>query len=218
MSTTIEIVGVDVFSHPPSERVLARLPCDRMAGVELGRLVLLSGENGVPGNGESFFLGRCFRHLREAGIEALISHSDPVPRRALDGSYLTGQFFLIPCATNLAAVSRVMNVSGNWDSAHAMTSVSVTGAGGGGCGGQVAVETGKRLPSARPIGVPSPVQGSGPSAAWYMPLSPLEMSAKQAGCAHNLSPTNPILRPKAANNPAYRGATALVPPTTCAPP
>lgn len=102
-----ELVGVAVFSHPPSEKVLARLPCERLAGVELGRLVLLSGPRGVPGNGESFFLGQCFRHLRDAGIEVLISHSDPVPRRALDGTaILPGHVGTVYQATNAVYAGR----------------------------------------------------------------------------------------------------------------
>jgi hypothetical protein len=76
------LVGVAVFSHPPNEAVLRRLPCERMAGVELGRFVLLPD---VPGNGESWFLARCFEHLRARGIEALVSHSDPLPRRDAAG-------------------------------------------------------------------------------------------------------------------------------------
>ncbi len=99
-----ELVGVAVFSHPPSERVLARLPCERLAGVELGRLVLLDG---VPGNSESWFLAQCFRHLRGAGIEALISHSDPMPRAALDGSViLPGHVGTVYQATNAVYAGR----------------------------------------------------------------------------------------------------------------
>lgn len=78
-----ELVGVAVFSQPPSEAVLARLPCERLAGVELGRLVLLDD---VEGNGESWFLARCFERLRAEGIECLLSHSDPLPRRRIDGT------------------------------------------------------------------------------------------------------------------------------------
>lgn len=77
-----KLVGVAVFSHPPNEAVLKKLPCERMAGIELGRFVLLSD---VPGNGESWFLARCFEQLRAKGIEALVSHSDPLPRRNTDG-------------------------------------------------------------------------------------------------------------------------------------
>lgn len=74
-----ELVGVAIFSQPPSEAVLAKLPCERLAGVELGRFVLLDS---VPANGESWFLARCFELLLADGYEALISHSDPAPRRA----------------------------------------------------------------------------------------------------------------------------------------
>lgn len=91
-------VGVAVFSHPPNEAVLRRLPCERMAGIELGRFVLLSD---VPGNGESWFLARCFEHLRGKGIEALVSHSDPLPRRDASGELvLPGHVGQIYQATN----------------------------------------------------------------------------------------------------------------------
>lgn len=77
-----QLVGVAVFSHPMSEAVLERLPCERLAGVELGRFVLLDD---VPGNGESWFLARCFELLRAHGFEALVSCSDPVPRTTAAG-------------------------------------------------------------------------------------------------------------------------------------
>jgi len=93
-----QLVGVAVFSHPPNEAVLRRLPCERMAGIELGRFVLLSS---VPGNGESWFLARCFDLLRVRGIEALISHSDPLPRRTTTGTLvLPGHVGNIYQATN----------------------------------------------------------------------------------------------------------------------
>lgn len=93
-----QLVGVAVFSHPPNEAVLRRLPCERMAGIELGRFVLLSD---VPGNGESWFLARCFERLRASGIEALVSHSDPLPRRDASGNLvLPGHVGCIYQATN----------------------------------------------------------------------------------------------------------------------
>jgi len=93
-----QLVGVAVFSHPPNEAVLHRLPCERMAGIELGRFVLLSN---VPGNGESWFLARCFEHLRAKGLEALVSHSDPLPRRDRAGKIvLPGHVGNIYQATN----------------------------------------------------------------------------------------------------------------------
>lgn len=76
------LVGAAVFSHPPNEAVLRRLPCERMQGIELGRLVLLDN---VPGNGESWFVARCFELLRAKGIAAVVSHSDPLPRRTVEG-------------------------------------------------------------------------------------------------------------------------------------
>lgn len=101
---TGELVGVAVFSHPPSEKVLARLPCERLEGVELGRFVLLDG---VPGNGESWFLARAFDHLRAEGYAAVISHSDPMPRRALDGEIvLPGHVGEIYQATNATYCGR----------------------------------------------------------------------------------------------------------------
>ncbi|MGN6103985.1 MAG: hypothetical protein ACTHU0_02675 [Kofleriaceae bacterium] len=75
--------GVAVFSHPANEDVLAPLPCERLAGIELGRFVLLDE---VPGNGETWFLARCFEHLRQDGIEVLLSHSDPLRRVAANGN------------------------------------------------------------------------------------------------------------------------------------
>jgi hypothetical protein len=93
-----QLAGVAVFSHPPNEAVLKKLPCERMAGIELGRFVLLDN---VPGNGESWFLARCFEHLRAKGIEALIAHSDPMPRRTADGTIvLPGHIGNIYTATN----------------------------------------------------------------------------------------------------------------------
>ena len=80
---TGKLVGIAVFSHPPSEDVLGKLPCDRLEGVELGRFVLLPS---VPGNGETWFLARCHEILRPRGYRVLISHSDPVRRRKLDGT------------------------------------------------------------------------------------------------------------------------------------
>lgn len=78
-----KLVGCAVFSHPASEAVLANLPCDRLEGVELGRFVLTDD---VPGNGESWFLARCRKILRARGYRVLLSHSDPVLRRTLDGT------------------------------------------------------------------------------------------------------------------------------------
>ena len=78
-----ELVGVAVFSRPGQARVLDSLPCDAAAAVELGRFVLLDS---VPGNGESWFLARALDHLRAGGYEGIVTHADPEPRAAADGS------------------------------------------------------------------------------------------------------------------------------------
>lgn len=99
-----ELAGVAVFSHPSSEAVLAPLPCDRLEGVELGRFVLLDD---VPGNGESWFLARCLEILRARGYRALLSHSDPVPRRTAAGELvLPGHVGTIYQATNAVYAGR----------------------------------------------------------------------------------------------------------------
>lgn len=77
------LVGVAVFSHPMNDAVLRRLPCDRLEGVELGRLVL---RDAVPANSESYFVARCFDLLRRDGYRGVVSFADPVRRFALDGS------------------------------------------------------------------------------------------------------------------------------------
>lgn len=74
-----KLVGVAVFSHPTNDKVLTRLPCDRLEGVELGRLVLLDH---VPFNAESWTIARCFDLLRKLGYRGVVSFSDPCPRFA----------------------------------------------------------------------------------------------------------------------------------------
>ena len=99
-----ELVGVAVFSHPASEAVLAPLPCDRLEGVELGRFVLLDD---VPGNGESWFLARSLEILKARGYRALLSHSDPLPRRTNAGELvLPGHVGIIYQATNAVYAGR----------------------------------------------------------------------------------------------------------------
>lgn len=74
------LAGVAVFSHPCSDRVLTSVfPGEARLSVELGRFVLLDE---VPGNGETWFLARCFDGLRASGIRGVVSFSDPVPREA----------------------------------------------------------------------------------------------------------------------------------------
>lgn len=78
------LVGVAVFSHPCNDRVLTiTFPVTpTLATIELGRFVLLDE---VPGNGETWFLARCFELLRQRAILGVVSFSDPVPRSAVDG-------------------------------------------------------------------------------------------------------------------------------------
>lgn len=84
---TPELVGVAVFSVPAQA---ASLPCwtGTSAGVTLGRFVLLDD---VPANGETWFLARAFRALtvEKPDVRAVLSYSDPVARRRLDGSVTT---------------------------------------------------------------------------------------------------------------------------------
>ena len=76
------MVGCAVFSVPCRMSVLDCLPCPRDAAVELGRFVLLDD---VPGNGETWFLARCFEYLRREGYEGVVSFSDPMPRTDATG-------------------------------------------------------------------------------------------------------------------------------------
>lgn len=93
-----EMVGIAVFTHPSQDKVLARLPCDREAAVELGRLVLLQG---VEANGESWFIARAFDELRSRGYEGIVSHADPVPRTTITGEVvMPGHIGRIYQATN----------------------------------------------------------------------------------------------------------------------
>lgn len=78
-----ELVGVSVFSHPCSDKVLTNVfPVQATEAVELGRFVLLDE---VPGNGETWFLARAFDILKRKGIAGVISFSDPMPRMNIAG-------------------------------------------------------------------------------------------------------------------------------------
>ena len=78
-----ELVGVAVFSHPSNPLALRPLPGEPLSGVELGRFVLLDS---VPGNGETWFLARCFEDLRREGLAGVVSFSDPYPRTSAAGA------------------------------------------------------------------------------------------------------------------------------------
>lgn len=99
-----ELVGVAVFSQPPSQAALdAALPFSGER-VELGRFVLLDD---VPANGESWFLARAFKLARLAGFEAVVAHSDPEPRMGRTGDVVfPGHIGTIYQATNARYVGR----------------------------------------------------------------------------------------------------------------
>jgi hypothetical protein len=76
-----ELAGVAVFSHPCNDKVLTSVfPGAATDSVELGRFVLLDT---VAGNGETWFLARCFERLR-GKLAGVVSFSDPLPR--VDGA------------------------------------------------------------------------------------------------------------------------------------
>jgi len=76
-----ELVGVAVFSVPMSQAVLrAHLAVEPHEGIELGRFVMTPE---VGFNGESFFLARALRYLKQADskIQKVLSFADPLERR-----------------------------------------------------------------------------------------------------------------------------------------
>lgn len=83
------LVGVAVFSVPANNRVIpSYFPgLEAGEGVELGRFVLLDD---VPGNGETWFLARCFELLKatKPELRGVLSYSDPVPRRDESGAVI----------------------------------------------------------------------------------------------------------------------------------
>jgi hypothetical protein len=76
------LVGVAVFSQPVNNATLTNVfPVPALEATELGRFVLLDD---VPGNGETWFLARCFHQLRD-DVAGVVSFSDPMPRTTIDG-------------------------------------------------------------------------------------------------------------------------------------
>jgi hypothetical protein len=100
-----ELVGVAVFSVPPHPKVITNcLPGDASESVELGRFVLLDS---VPGNGETWFLARCFEALRAEAVVGVVSFSDPSPRSTLDGRQIfAGHIGTIYQAHNATYIGR----------------------------------------------------------------------------------------------------------------
>ncbi len=82
-----QLVGVAVFSVPVNDKALAVLPGSPRESTELGRFVLLDQ---VPGNGETWFLARCFEQLRAEGLVGVLSFSDPTARVSADGRQVFG--------------------------------------------------------------------------------------------------------------------------------
>lgn len=83
-----QLEGVAVFSVPMNQRVVpAYTGLAPSQGVELGRFVLVDS---APRNSESHFLAGCFALLRRErpALQAVVSYSDPVQRRAADGRVL----------------------------------------------------------------------------------------------------------------------------------
>jgi len=100
------LAGVAVLSQPCHDRVLTNVfrgvPASDAA--ELGRFVLLDE---VPGNGETWFLGRIFDVLRREGFAGVVSFSDPEPRTAADGRIIfPGHIGTIYQAHNAAYLGR----------------------------------------------------------------------------------------------------------------
>ncbi|VTU43186.1 hypothetical protein WDL1P1_00448 (plasmid) [Variovorax sp. WDL1] len=80
-----ELMGVAVFSVPMNQRVIPKYcSVPPSEGLELGRLVLLDA---APYCSETYFLGRAFDLLKKVkpAMKAVVSYSDPVPRRDEDG-------------------------------------------------------------------------------------------------------------------------------------
>lgn len=98
------LVGCAVFSQPVNDRTLAVLPGAGLERVELGRLVLLDR---IGANAETWFIARCFDALRKSGIVGVVSFSDPMERRALDGAVITpGHVGTIYQASNAVYLGR----------------------------------------------------------------------------------------------------------------
>ena len=101
------LVGVAVFGPTASTNAHHAVWGDVLTqkqAVTLGRLVLLDA---VPGNGESWFVARCFDQLRERGIVAVESCADPQPRETADGRRVhRGHVGTVYCALNGRYVGR----------------------------------------------------------------------------------------------------------------
>ncbi len=101
-----KLVGCAVFSHPCNDRCLTSVfNAPAHASVELGRFVLLDE---VPGNGETWFLARCFEVLRrEHELIGVVSFSDDCPRETSAGETIfAGHIGTIYQAANACYLGR----------------------------------------------------------------------------------------------------------------
>lgn len=102
-----EMAGVAVFSVPMNNHVVPHyFGIPAINGVELGRFVI---RQDVPANGETWFLARAIRLLKESipGISAVVSYSDPLPRRTITGDVVKpGHVGTIYQASNCAYLGR----------------------------------------------------------------------------------------------------------------
>ena len=106
-----ELAGAAVFGPLPSMNAHRRVfpTLTTLEAVTLGRLVLLDE---VPGNGESYFVARCFELLRQRGIAAVESCADPEPRASSDGRRVhRGHVGTVYQATNGRYVGRTNHAS-----------------------------------------------------------------------------------------------------------
>lgn len=101
------LVGVAVFSIPINNRAItSHTGLEQREGVELGRFLLLDE---CPYNSESWFLDKALGELKAArpNIRTVLSYSDPVERRLLDGTVVKpGHFGTIYAARSALYVGR----------------------------------------------------------------------------------------------------------------
>lgn len=101
------LVGVAIFSIPINNRAItSHTGLEQREGVELGRFLLLDE---CPHNSESWFLDKALGVLKaeRPKIRTVLSYSDPVERRLLDGTVIKpGHFGTIYAARSALYVGR----------------------------------------------------------------------------------------------------------------
>ena len=109
-----ELVGVALFGPPASKNAHnAVFPSLTMkTAVTFGRLVLVED---VPGNGESWFIARCFDLLRARGVQAVESCADPEPRTNVSGAQtFKGHLGIVYQATNGVYIGKTNDNTQHW--------------------------------------------------------------------------------------------------------